>query len=212
MDALPIEETTVGLEYKSKNKNTHACGHDAHMATIVGVGYLLYAKIEKIPSNKTVRLIFQPAEEGNCGAKNMIEANVLEGLDEIYGYHVWNLFPLGRVKVKSGPLMAHSAHFIIEIRGSGGHASTPENTTVNIKQRHSRFLFFNAQHSPFKTKGPSRLCNYSRQQSPNSCIKKCPFRRESSCFRLQNEWRVKNRTIFENFILPNCFSLDFYSI
>ena len=88
MDALPIQETG-DLEYKSKNEGVmHACGHDGHMAILLGVANVL-SKNKKIKKGK-IRFIFQPAEEGGGGARYMIEAGCLEGVDEIYGLHLWN--------------------------------------------------------------------------------------------------------------------------
>ena len=98
MDALPIQETS-GLPFSSQNDGVmHACGHDGHMAMLLGAAKALTQKDNQY--NGTVRFIFQPAEEGEGGARYMIEDGCLEGIDEIYGIHVWNYQPVGEVGVK----------------------------------------------------------------------------------------------------------------
>ncbi len=126
MDALPIQE--IGdLEYKSKNEGVmHACGHDGHMAILLGTANVL-SKNKKIKKGK-IRFIFQPAEEGGGGARYMIEDGCLEGVDEIYGLHLWNYQPLGEIGVKEGPIMAAADMFDIIVRGKGGHGATPQGT------------------------------------------------------------------------------------
>ena len=126
MDALPIQE--VGdLKYKSKNEGVmHACGHDGHMAILLGAANAL-SKNQKLKKGK-VRFIFQPAEEGAGGARYMIKDGCLDGVDEIYGLHLWNYQPLGEVGVKDGPIMASADIFDIVIRGKGGHGATPQGT------------------------------------------------------------------------------------
>ena len=126
MDALPIQE--IGdLEYKSKNEGVmHACGHDGHMAILLGTANVL-SKNKKIKKGK-IRFIFQPAEEGGGGARYMIEDGCLEGVDEIYGLHLWNYQPLGEIGVKEGPVMAAADMFDIIVKGKGGHGATPQGT------------------------------------------------------------------------------------
>ncbi len=126
MDALPIQE--IGdLEYKSKNEGVmHACGHDGHMAILLGTANVL-SKNKKIKKGK-IRFIFQPAEEGGGGARYMIDDGCLEGVDEIYGLHLWNYQPLGEIGVKEGPIMAAADMFDIIVKGKGGHGATPQGT------------------------------------------------------------------------------------
>ena len=95
MDALPIQE--VGdLKYKSKNEGVmHACGHDGHMAILLGAANAL-SKNKKLKKGK-VRFIFQPAEEGAGGARYMIKDGCLDQVDEIYGLHLWNYQSVGEI-------------------------------------------------------------------------------------------------------------------
>lgn len=127
MDALRMTELNNGLPYRSQNEGVaHLCGHDGHMATLVGAATLLSKRKHKLPSNTKVRLLFQPAEEGPGGAAPMIADGCLEGVDECYGYHNWPSFKLGRMHIKAGPLMAHPSTFTIVVTGKGGHGSQPQ--------------------------------------------------------------------------------------
>ena len=126
MDALPIKETS-GLEFSSKNTGvSHACGHDGHMAMLLGAARALSDNREIY--NGTIRFIFQPAEEGEGGARYMIEDGCLDGVDEIYGIHLWNYQKLGEVGVKDGPVLAAADMFDIKVKGIGGHGAAPQGT------------------------------------------------------------------------------------
>ena len=130
MDALPIQETS-GLPFSSQNDGVmHACGHDGHMAMLLGAAKALTQKDNQY--NGTVRFIFQPAEEGEGGARYMIEDGCLEGIDEIYGSHVWNYQPVGEVGVKDGPVLAAADMFDIKIKGIGGHGAAPQGTVDSV--------------------------------------------------------------------------------
>ena len=127
MDALRMTEGNNGLPYKSTNNGVaHLCGHDGHMASLIGAATLISKRAERLPSDTTVRLLFQPAEEGPGGAAPMIEEGCLDGVDECYGYHNWPPFKLGSMHVCPGPLMAHPTTFDITIKGKGGHGSQPQ--------------------------------------------------------------------------------------
>ena len=130
MDALPIQE--VGdLKYKSKNEGVmHACGHDGHMAILLGAANAL-SKNKKLKKGK-VRFIFQPAEEGAGGARYMIKDGCLDQVDEIYGLHLWNYQPVGEIGVKNGPIMAAADMVDIIIKGKGGYGATPQGTVDAI--------------------------------------------------------------------------------
>jgi len=130
MDALPIQETS-GLPFASKNDGVmHACGHDGHVAMLLGAAQVLCQNKKKY--HGTVRFIFQPAEEGGGGARYMIEDGCLDNLNEIYGIHVWNYQPYGEVGVKEGPIMASADMFDIKIKGIGGHGAAPQGTVDTI--------------------------------------------------------------------------------
>ena len=130
MDALPIQEEN-NLNYKSLNDGVmHACGHDGHMAILLGAANAL-SKNSKLKKG-TVRFIFQPAEEGLGGAKYMIEDGCLDKVDEIYGLHLWNYQLYGEVGIKNGPVMASADLFDIEVSGKGGHGATPQGTVDAI--------------------------------------------------------------------------------
>ena len=130
MDALPIKETS-GLKFSSKNTGvSHACGHDGHMAMLLGAARVL--SDNRGIYNGTIRFIFQPAEEGEGGARYMIEDGCLDGVDEIYGIHLWNYQKLGEVGVKDGPVLAAADMFDIKVKGIGGHGAAPQGTVDTV--------------------------------------------------------------------------------
>lgn len=132
MDALPIQEANQ-VSYKSQHDGKmHACGHDGHVAIALGTAYYLNQHKEHLAG--TVKIIFQPAEEGPGGAKPMIEAGVLKkpDVDAIIGLHLWNNLPLGTVGVRSGALMAAVECFRLQIIGKGGHGAMPDQTVDSI--------------------------------------------------------------------------------
>tara|TARA_Y100000768_G_scaffold100436_1_gene73397 strand:- start:1152 stop:2333 length:1182 start_codon:yes stop_codon:yes gene_type:complete len=130
MDALPIQETS-DVPYKSINDGImHACGHDGHIAMLLGAAKAINQLKDNLKGN--VKLIFQPAEEGHAGAKHMINEGVLDDVDEIYGIHLWNYQNVGEIGVKDGPIMAAADIFEIDIIGKGGHGATPHGTVDAI--------------------------------------------------------------------------------
>lgn len=127
MDALPVTEET-GKEYASRVPGVmHACGHDAHVAMLLGAAKVLSDMREEFSGN--IKFIFQPGEEGPGGAKPMIEDGCLDDPrpDVIFGAHVGPLWPVkaGEIGLRSGPLMAASDRVIVTVRGMGGHGATP---------------------------------------------------------------------------------------
>lgn len=124
IDALPIQEDNE-LSFRSTIPGRmHACGHDFHTAALLGGARLL--KVHEADLNGTVRLIFQPAEEGHRGAKMMIDNGVLAGVRAIAGFHNMPNLPVGTLAMKSGPLMASNDNFDVTILGQGAHAAMSE--------------------------------------------------------------------------------------
>lgn len=127
MDALPVKEET-GLPYASKNPGImHACGHDGHMAILLGVAKILSEMKNNL--NINIKFIFQPSEEKPPGgAKKMIEEGVIDDVDNIIGYHLFSLLPLKKLWIGKGPVMANTDSFKIVLKGKGGHGSAPHLT------------------------------------------------------------------------------------
>lgn len=124
MDALEMKEET-GVAHESINNFAHMCGHDGHMATLIATSQFWIQNRHKIPKNKTIRLLFQPAEEQPGGAKPMVEEGCMEGVDEVYGYHNAPFGEEGSITIKDGRFMAGVVTVDIEIEGRGGHGSEP---------------------------------------------------------------------------------------
>jgi amidohydrolase len=134
IDAVSVPEET-GVPYASKHPGVmHACGHDGHTAMLLGVAYILREMLDQIPGS--IKLIFQPAEEGPGGARPMIADGVLENpkVDVIFGLHIGGLWdiPSGYIGVKKGPMMAGANRFVVNIHGKAGHAAMPHRTVDSI--------------------------------------------------------------------------------
>lgn len=124
IDALPLTEEG-DCSYKSTNNVMHACGHDGHISTLLGVAKLLTAIKDEIPGK--IRFIFQPAEEHGrrSGAEEMIKDGVLDGVQAIGGMHLWSTVPFGHVQCKYGPMMAAVDDWSVTFTGKGGHGAMP---------------------------------------------------------------------------------------
>lgn len=124
MDALPLAEAT-GAAFASENPGVmHACGHDVHMAAALGAARLLRDRRESLRGS--VVFLFQPDEEGRGGARRMIEAGALDGVDAVFGAHVSPELPSGHVGVRYGKFYAASDTFRVVVRGVSAHGATRE--------------------------------------------------------------------------------------
>ena len=130
MDALPVEERT-GLPYASLNQGfMHACGHDIHTTVGLGVARILGPLAERLGG--TVRLLFQPAEETAQGAAWMVADGAMQGVDALFGVHVFPSLPVGTIGVRSGSLTAAAGELEVEVLGEGGHGARPHQSTDAI--------------------------------------------------------------------------------
>lgn len=131
MDALPIEEET-GLPHRSTVPGRmHACGHDGHTAMLLGAARYL-AETRNFAG--TVAVIFQPAEEGGGGGREMVKDGMMErfAIERVFGMHNLPGLPVGHFAIRPGPIMAATAEFSVEVQGKGGHAAMPHKTVDPI--------------------------------------------------------------------------------
>ena len=132
MDALPVQEQG-DAPYRSRTKNVmHACGHDGHMANLLGTAAVLSRFREQLKGQ--VKFVFQPAEEFPGGAKLMVEEGVLENprVDAAFGLHLVTSLPLGCIGWSRGVMMAAMDSFTLRIRGKSGHSAMPEGSVDAI--------------------------------------------------------------------------------
>ncbi|HID98501.1 MAG TPA: amidohydrolase [Thermodesulfobacteriaceae bacterium] len=128
MDALPVEEKT-GLSFASEHPGRmHACGHDGHVAMLLGAAAILSRT--DVPG--TAVLVFQPAEEECGGAEQMVQNGALNGVQAVFGGHIDRHYRVGEIAVQPGLICAYTDTFHISIRGRGGHAARPHETADSI--------------------------------------------------------------------------------
>ena len=128
MDALPIHEQ-ADVDFPSQiDGKMHACGHDCHVAMLLGAAKIL--KTHESEISGTVKLLFQPAEEGGAGGKRMTDEGALQNPDvqRIFGLHVWPIVPTGTITSRAGTFLAATTSFEITVTGKGGHAAMPHYT------------------------------------------------------------------------------------
>ena len=130
MDALPIDEE-VESAFKSRSPGRmHACGHDAHTAMLLTAARILKEREAQLPG--TVKLLFQPAEEGGAGGLAMVRAGVLHEappIERVFALHVWPSMAAGNVATMPGTIMAAAGFYHAQLIGHGGHAAMPHTTT-----------------------------------------------------------------------------------
>jgi amidohydrolase len=130
MDALPVEERS-GLPFASCHQGVmHACGHDIHTTVGLGVARLLAPLADRLSSR--VRLLFQPAEETAQGAAWMLADGAMDGVEALFGVHVFPSLPVGSIGVRSGSLTAAAGELEVEVLGEGGHGARPHQSTDAI--------------------------------------------------------------------------------
>ena len=124
MDALPVTEPQ-GCEFRSEHEGwMHACGHDFHVSILLAAAKLLSGMKDRLSG--TVRLLFQPAEETEGGAKPMVEAGAMDGVDAVYGLHVQPYMTVGQIDTRPGCLNGSTDELFITVHGVSGHAARPE--------------------------------------------------------------------------------------
>ncbi|CAD8075815.1 unnamed protein product [Paramecium primaurelia] len=125
IDALVLNEANEHLPYRSTNGCAHMCGHDGHTTCLLAFAQIFQHYKNTIPKNKTVRLLFQPAEEDYGGSVDMIRDGCLENVQEVYGFHQWPTAKIGQVWCKEGSMMSQPIQMQFDFVGKGGHASEP---------------------------------------------------------------------------------------
>ncbi|GAA5417075.1 N-acetylcysteine deacetylase [Paraliobacillus ryukyuensis] len=138
MDALSVEELNKGLSYVSQEDGKmHACGHDAHTSMLMIAAKALNKVKDDLTG--TVRLLFQPAEEVAQGAKAFVQQGAVQGVDNIFGIHIWSQMETGKVSCLPGPTFAAADLFTVTFKGKGGHGAMPH-TSIDASVVASAFV------------------------------------------------------------------------
>ncbi|WNR46551.1 M20 family metallopeptidase [Paenibacillus roseipurpureus] len=131
MDALPIQDEKSCSYTSTKKGIMHACGHDAHTSTLLGIAKVASVRRAELKGNLV--FLFQHAEEiSPGGADSMIKAGCLDEVDAVFGVHLWTPFPVGHVYTRPGAFMAAPDEFTIRIQGKGGHGGLPHQTIDSV--------------------------------------------------------------------------------
>lgn len=154
IDGLPVEEKT-GLPFASTNGNMHACGHDAHIAMLLGAAKILVDIKDELEGN--VKLLFQAAEESCYGAKYYADNGVLDGVDAIFGMHIWGTLDAPLMNLEPGGRMASVDNFKITVTGQSSHRICPSSG----KRRYCSSFFHRYE--------SAELCKQKEQSSQSPC-------------------------------------------